>query len=181
MRVAFRSTLDEAVEVQMLILDRYRSLRSNRWKMAIVGTLIAGLIACAGTAVFLPGLHWSVQVAAGAVAGLFGGINCYLTYRAMVVRNLRKICREQRGTGGALPVCIEIDDRGVHAHLKDTHVISAWTKVREIEERDGAVIFWMGDLSVVAARNRGFASHDERDEFVALARRYHRRALDAVR
>jgi hypothetical protein len=86
--------LDEAVEVQMLILDRYRSLNSNRWKMAIVGTLISGLIAGAGTRMLLSDLYWPLDIAAGVVAGLLGGINCYLTYQKMVIRNLRKICRE---------------------------------------------------------------------------------------
>jgi hypothetical protein len=167
MLVQFDATLDDFVDVTTRGLARSKRYRKWRWDGLLTTCLMAWLVIY----VLFPGPPAKKMLAGFIVAAVTACIYPF-TIRSTVNRRLRKICREQIGTGGPVRVQVEITDKGIWTKQQNTQIIHEWANVEVIQETDDSICFFMRNGSAIAVRKRAFESEETKREFLDLARQY---------
>lgn len=166
MKVKFDFTLEDLVDVSQRSLARSRVARSWRWQGYAVAGLIGGLLGL----VLVPGSGWT-KLLIGAAAALLFVVYYHFTQKSSQNRKLLEYMRENHGGDGPFTCEVELTESGLITTQMGTRIKREWRNVKGIEEASDAVEIALNE-GLLVVRDRAFHSAAEKQQFIALARRY---------
>jgi hypothetical protein len=170
-RLEFDTTLEECVEVSLLLTRRTRVARSWHrravlWTGASVGLgVFAGFIILAGPTYFV------IAIGSAAAMGLLAGVLYSPIYRLQVSKRTRQLLAECLGGSGPYRCEIELRPTGVWCRQSKAELFLPWEDAKAVVETSAGVQIDFGN-TLVMARNRAFITDQERSRFVDLARQH---------
>ena len=171
-RVEFEASVDEVADAGVRYLRSSEAGRATRRRETLRSAVISGaaLFVVAMTVTGWP--SWPAAAVVGALAVLwallFWWVYSALIYDAAVRKRLRAFAVEQLGNRQAFDCVIELRPEGAWARQNDAEVLLPWkdaVAVRDAE--DGVELGFRSGFML--ARDRGFASADQRAAFLARA------------
>jgi hypothetical protein len=162
MKVRFDATLDDFIDIGL------RSSGPKRQRIIggiVAGLVVGGLLANLGYQITGEIFVFGTIFAAGFI-GTFAGLV------RLPKKNLETFYRKRFGIIDSVPYEVDISDEGFRASAFGQTSLSDWKLLEDIFETDDAIYFRNTFGMYAAVRKRGFADHEEMNEFLVLARRY---------
>ncbi len=172
MRVQFDYDIDDVVDASGRMLFRSPSGRRRLLAMRTTSALYIGVFAAVFACAFLPG-EPEDKIALGLIVAFAAGVVQWLSFPGAVRRAWRKQFRALLGSEGPFTCEVELRPEGLWSRQNNTQNLHEWPGITSIEETDDSVDFRSRAGGYVAVRDRAFWSPEERDKFIATARRYH--------
>jgi hypothetical protein len=172
MRISFDASVDEHVDVQILLLRRSKTGRSLRRRSAILSGAPVGIVLFVGT-LFSRSRPSSVFVVGSALfataVALFWGLAYLLIYDLFLRRRLRRFVTEHVGNSEVVRCDMELRPEGVWTRQNGVELLLPWDDAIGVTDTSAGVQvdFRSG---IALARNRGFTTEDERRRFSETAR-----------
>lgn len=173
MRIQFQATVEDFVDVHERAIARSRLVRSWHREGAVVTALACGLLT--SIVVFIltyvmwplvPALMWSIG--SGLITGAIAGNQ----HRQKVRQRLYSYYQEVFGERQSLPCEVELGDAGLMVKQLGTQIMFEWPNVEEMRETEDAVEFYMYERGAVLVKKRYFASVEELQQFLDVARQH---------
>ena len=172
-RIAYHSTIDEAVDVSMRLANMNQAFR----KQIRLNVIIAGVVA--GLGVFGMWLYaltdrtiGSIAIAAAgaAVAGVIFSLLFKPTFMKELLKQQRKVMKEQFGNKDTIASELELRADAAWVRQGGIELTFPWPICTAVRDNAGDVEidFTQG---IVVVRDRDFPSAADRQEFLAIARR----------
>jgi hypothetical protein len=167
--VRYNVTVADMADVMRRAVSRRRPRFGWRWRQSI---LVSALL----TAFFASVIDGTERAKSIGSAIFFIVAFTALTYlqKARVSNALERFVREQYGPSAPFIFEIEITSEVMTTRQLGEEVRREWKKVERITEAPGGIEMDTHLGGMVFVRDSGFASPDERAEFLSLARRYSR-------
>jgi hypothetical protein len=163
--VQYESTLDDAVNAELALLRRSKTMQQSRWFGPLAWAAIAGglfLIVIQDYSIVGIGFSAAVAVLVAVI---------YLPISSWTLKHrLRRLCADLRQTSDSIPFQVRLDEQGVHAEWEGILLRIAWSQVDVIEQNDQGVSFLAQSGTVVTVPSRAFSSQQDRIAFTGLAR-----------
>ena len=144
----------------------------GRWRSAFSTSFIAASILF----IVLPGDIVRKLSIAGSIF-CFGFILYPRLYRKNLKKGIRRLCKDRHATQE--PVELIVDSDGFRAVTATCDSLIAWWAVSSIDEEPGYLEFWLADGNLVTVPDRAFSTDIQKQEFVAMSRRFLMDAADA--
>ena len=160
MKIAFESTLDEAVDVQLRLLRRSKAARQWRQRWLAGGVLVLALFGFV-----LP----NPPLMRGLFAFLSGGLFFILyrkTYDVTVKKRLKKILLEQRGGQPSVLVEYELTDDCLIYRSRRRELRLPWDEAQAVQEGPDDIEIVFDQLSMAVLPYRIFASGEQRADWL---------------
>jgi YcxB-like protein len=167
MKVRFEFTLDDLVDVVERASGRSRVVRSIRWQGLVISVAMSGLVVYAMTSGPTDQrLTWGI-----------GGALCAAVFFVLVdtrtrKTRLRRYFREQFGGAGPFTCEVELTPGGLVTNQAGTESRRTWSTVVGVEDTADGIEFVTRGAGTLIVRDRAFASPQERQRFLDLARGY---------
>jgi hypothetical protein len=173
MLISFDASLDEHIDVHVLLLRRSKTGRSLRRRAAMCAGTSAGtlIFVCMLLSQRSPSMLY--VTAAGIIAAV-PGLLCSLAYLPIydlfVRRRLRRFLTEYLGSHGALRCYMALRSDGIWTRLNGVELMLPWhDAIGVIDTRAGIQVDFRSGIAL--ARNRGFTTEEERRRFLETARK----------
>jgi hypothetical protein len=163
MKVKFDATFEDFVDV---------SLRSAQPSWISYVVILIAIVGCSGAISVL--LHWAFESWFVTLGAAIGG--CIAGAYALIEapdRSVRNHLKKQVDPETSVPTEVEISEIGVSTKCLGHSLVQEWSTIERIEETDDAIYFRNKFGQYCSARKRGFASKEEMNEFLKLARTWH--------
>lgn len=170
-RLQFDATLAECVEVSLLLTLRTQAARSWHRRAVLWMGGSVGLGVLAGFMILRPDTNVLTAAAIAATLGLLAGLLYGPIYRLQVRQRARQLMVESLGGTGPYRCEIELRPGGVWSRQNRTELFLPWEAARAVVEASEGVQIDFGN-ALVMARNRAFATDQERSRFVQFARQH---------
>ena len=169
-RVAFDSTLDELVDVNIRLAEHTTAFRRQRaWSQVFVGgSFAAAMVATVLLRTDPPLATVAIVVALAIAAGaLFGYLYGYF-HNWYIRRNSRRMVKEM--LSGAEQLRCEFELRPDVLWCKTTvgEMSFPWSRLTRINDTESSVELWF-DPGLAVVRNRAFLRAEDRRDFVEAA------------
>ncbi len=167
MKVKFDFTVEDLVNGAERAVDRSKVARGWRWQRVIVSCILTAIIAY----VVVPGSDTTKLFAALIGAAACAAILPFSSGGARK-RRLEQYFREQFGGDGPFSCEVELTPAALVTVQRGARSERPWSMILAIQVTDDSVDFITQGAGALIVRNRAFASREERDAFVTLARSY---------
>jgi hypothetical protein len=167
MHVEFDATIQDCLDVTERSLTRSAKYRRGVFIGATKNALWLGL-----PILILPFWLFRTRVWVGIVAGALGAAIHLLTYRKRVEAELFKAWEKLFEGNDRIRVAVSLSAQGIEVSQLGEQNSYAWSMITNLEETDDAFYFDKTDGLSLAVRTRAFASREEKDRFLTLARTY---------
>ena len=167
MKVSFDFTVDDLVDGAERAVARSGVARGWRWRRLAVSCTVTAIVAY----IVVPGSEGTKLFAAVVTAILCAAILPFSSGSGRRHR-LQQYFREQFGGDGPFTCEVELTPQAIVTVQRGARAERQWSMVRTIQVTDNSVDFITQGAGSVIVRNRAFKSREERDAFVALARKY---------
>jgi hypothetical protein len=179
MRVQFDYDINDVVDASGRMLFRSptgrRRLLAMRTNSAVFIGVFAGAFACA----VIPEMPED-KIVFGLILAVAIGTVQWLNYPRAVRRAWQKQYLALLGSEGPFTCEVELRPEGIWARHNHTQTLYEWPGIASIEETDDSVDFRSRFGGYLVVRDRAFWSPEERDKFIATARRYHEMHTEAA-
>jgi hypothetical protein len=170
-RIQFETTVDELIDANLRWLKQTRAghVRRRRGVIRIAATFTASLFVAAFVTAG-PAAQNVVPLAALAVVlgaafwPLYGRL-----YDSGLARRMRQAVRDQVGRDAAWTCEIELRPEGAWSRNRGVEYLFDWHELRRVEDTDTGIELHFLE-GFIMARNKGFATLAEREEFLKIAR-----------
>jgi hypothetical protein len=166
-KVKFEFTIDDLVDSAGRAVSRSPAARGWRTQRLVVPCVLSAIVAY----LVVPGSGERKLFAAVVAAAMCAAILPF-TGRGSRKRRLEQYFREQFGGDGPFSCEVELTPTALVSVQRGTRTERAWPTVTQIQVTDNSVDFITQGAGSLVVRNRAFASREERDAFVSLARSY---------
>jgi hypothetical protein len=172
--VEFDSTLDEAVDANMRLVQHTAAYRRQRrqWQW-FVGVCVAG-----GLAVGIVGGDGAPSLAAltiAPIAALIGGLTCGALYGRYHDRHVRRVYRRvvtEMYSGAETIRCeVEVRDDTLWSRSVHAEISFPWSRLTRVTDRQGPIELWF-DPGLVVIPDRAFQTQEERRDFLEAVRQH---------
>ncbi len=160
--LAYESTVDEGVDLQMKVLERSRVF-GRAWAQIAILAPAAGL----ATALTLFSLPTSARVIGAVATTLIVGATYMPLQRRLLRKRLRAAAVEARGGDVPMSVAVEIDDTGIHSSSGEHTMTIAWSDVADVAQDDVAIEIYSSDGGVSSLPRGAFANDADADALLA--------------
>ena len=167
MKVKFDFTMDDLVDSAGRTVSRSAVARGWRAQRLIVPCLLSAVVAY----LVVPGSQERKLVAAVIAAAICAAIAPF-SGAGSRKRRLEQYFREQFGGDGPFSCEVELTPAALVSTQRGMRTERAWPTITQIQVTDNSVDFITQGAGSLIVRNRAFASREERDAFVSLARSY---------
>ena len=154
--LAYESTVDDGVDLQMKVLERSRVF-GRAWAQIAILAPMAGL----ATALALFSLPPAARAIGAVATALIVGATYLPLQRRVLRKRLREAALEARGGDVPMSVQVEIDDQGIHSSSGEHRMTIAWDDVSDVEHDDTAIEIYAHDGGVSSLPRHAFASPDD--------------------
>jgi len=172
-RITYDASVDEAVDVAWRLANRTRAFQKQIRQHILIASMATGLLFFA-IWTYISGSRTLWQLALALVASIGCGMIFARLFRSELVKQLqkqqRKVVAEHFGGKPTIPSELELRPDAVWVRQGGMEMIFPWNVCTGIAETpDDIEIDFSPGICVV--RNRHFATPDERQAFIAVARR----------
>jgi hypothetical protein len=171
-RIAFDSTIDEMVDVNMLLAGRtnaYRRQRRNsQWFVgACFAMAVVAVVGSRSDWSFIP--TWAVALPVGVVGGVLGGWLYGRFHDRYIRRQYQRMVHEMVGGAERVPCVFELRPDVLWTKSTHAEIALPWSRLTRIADVPGSIQFWF-DPGLAVVRDRAFVTPDERRRFLDKAR-----------
>ena len=167
MRVKFDFTIDDLVDSAERTVSRSPVARGWRTQRLMVPCVLSAVVAY----LVVPGSN-ERKLFATAIAAVICAAILPFSGGGTRKRRLERYFREQFGGDGPFSCEVELTPASLVSVQRGMRTERAWSTITQIQVTDDSVDFITQGAGSVIVRNRAFASREERDAFVSLARSY---------
>jgi hypothetical protein len=171
-RVEFDSTLEEVVDVHILLAtntETYRRQRQNS-QILVGGCLAALLLVISLRSVVDPsGLLMAAILAGCAGFAIVTGLLYGRWYDSYVRRHHRDMVRELLRNANQVHCMAEVREDALWTKVDDTEITFNWRRLKRLNETAGSIELWF-DPGIAVIRDRAFASPVDRQRFMDAIR-----------
>lgn len=167
MHIEYDTTIDEIVDVNVAVVSASKAAKRMRWQATMWAALFSGVI------LYLFLAHLGAPISERLIfTGLgviisAGGYN--LTYHQSLKRRMRKCICEKIKSESPIRFMVELRDDCIWTKQSGVQLSVDWGNVSEIKDSGDAVVFRMSDGGFVFVRNKGFASDQDKKQFMKIA------------
>lgn len=171
-RVEFKASVDESADAGLRYLRSTDAGRAIRRRDAVRSGVISGATLFVVAMTINGWASWLAAVFIGGLAVVwalvFWWVYSALIYDRAVLKRLRAFAVEQLGNRDAFECVIELRPEGAWIRQNDAEVLLPWKDAVAVRDAEDGVelVFRSG---FILARDRGFASVDQRAAFLARA------------
>lgn len=163
MKIKFESTIDEAIAVQLRLLELSKTARRWKWQGLIFAPLLFLGFYCG-----IPD-EKRVKIVFAAISSVIF-ISGYLgTYKGILKRRAKKLLIENLGTDKPVTSEYEFNEDGLIFRRLGTEIKFNWNKVREINENDKVLEFIIDNGGIAIIPKRIFENDQQKNEWVRYA------------
>lgn len=167
MKVKFDFTIDDLVDSAGRTVSRSTVARGWRMQRLVVPCVLSAVVAY----LVVPGSD-ERKLFAAVIATVICAAILPFSGRSTRKRRLEQYFREQFGGDGPFTCEVELTPAALVSVQRGTRTERAWPTITQIQVTDDSVDFITQGAGSLIVRNRAFASREERDAFVTLARSY---------
>ncbi len=167
MHIEYETTLDEIADAHLRIATRSKLAKRTRWQATFWGALYTGIILFMCLTLLGAALpERFIVVGIGITVGAGG---YWMNYRRSMKRRMMEYLRERMPSDCPLHFVAELREDCIWTKQGGTQLSFDWTNVAEIADAGDAIEFRMRDGGFVIVRNKGFATEENRREFMEFA------------
>lgn len=167
MKVKFEFTIDDLVDSAERTVSRSAVARGWRAQRLILSCALSAVVAY----LVVPGSD-ERKLFAAVIAAVICAAILPFSRGGSRKRRLEQYFREQFGGHGPFTCEVELTPASLISVQRGLRAERAWPTITQIQVTDNSVDFITQGAGSLIVRNRAFASREERDAFVKLARSY---------
>ena len=164
MKIKYESTIDEAIDAQLRMLELSKTAKKWKWE-----GLIFAPILFVGVYFAIPE-EKTVKLIFAAMAGIMFVILYLGSYKKTLRKRMRKLFVEKLGTDKPVPSEYEFDEDGLIFRKLGTEIKFRWETVKEINENEKVLEFIVDSGGIAMIPKRIFENNQQKDEWLMYAK-----------
>lgn len=164
MKIKFESTIDEAVDVQLRLIELSKTAKKWKWEgLLFVPIIFAGFYFCLPNTI-------AIKLILSMVSSLLFIVIYLGSYKKLTRTRIKKLLIENFGTDKPLPCEYEFEEEGLIFRRMGTDLKFQWCKVTKINETEKDLELIIGKTGIAVIPKRIFENEQQKNEWVAFAK-----------
>lgn len=173
MKITYRETIDEVVDMQLRLLERTDTFRNWKSRSMVPSILLGAPLVFVMFYFGLPDTKLIKLIFASGAAVAVIVLNIVLNpilYKEITRIRARKLFMETLGEDGPPSCEYELDEHGVVCRTPEIETRFSWSQITEINESDTYLDFFVGKRALVAIPKRAFENEQQKNECLRFAK-----------